>query len=43
MQNASSVALEALELARAGGLQSAQSLQPAYLRPPHAVKLKDRM
>ncbi len=43
MQNASSVALEALELATAGGLQSAQSLQPAYLRPPHAVKLKDRM
>ena len=43
MQNASSVALEALELAKNGGLQSAQSLQPAYLRPPHAVKLKDRM
>lgn len=43
MQSASSVALEALELAKNGGLQSAQSLQPAYLRPPHAVKLKDRM
>lgn len=42
MQNASSVALEALELAGKGQLQSAQSLQPVYLRPPHAVKLKDR-
>lgn len=34
MQNAVSVALEAEELARCGGLVSAQELAPVYLRPP---------
>ena len=33
----------AIFLVRIKLLQNAQSLQPAYLRPPHAVKLKDRM
>ena len=42
MQNAVSVALEAEELARAGGLVSAQALLPVYLRPPQALTLRER-
>lgn len=42
MQNAVSVALEAEELAQAGGLVSAQELTPVYLRPPQAERLRDR-
>lgn len=40
MQNAMSVALEAEELAKAGGLVSAQELAPVYLRPPQAERLR---
>lgn len=40
MQNAASVALEAEEAAAAGGLISAQDLQPVYLRPAQAQRLK---
>lgn len=40
MQNAASVALEAEALAAAGGLVSAQDLQPVYLRPAQAQRLK---
>ena len=40
MQNAASVALEAEDLAAAGGLVSAQDLQPVYLRPAQAQRLK---
>ena len=43
MQNAVSVALEAEELARAGHLLTAQELQPVYLRPAHAQRLRDRV
>ena len=44
MQHAVSVALEAEEAARKGGLVSAQELLPVYLRPPQAERLrKERM
>lgn len=43
MQNAMSVALAAEEEARAGHLLSAQELLPVYLRPPQAVRLRDRI
>lgn len=39
-ENAVSVALEAEEAARAGGLVSAQELAPVYLRPPQAERLR---
>ena len=39
-ENAVSVALEAEELARNGGLVSAQELAPVYLRPPQAERLR---
>lgn len=42
MENAVSVALEAEVLAEQGLLDDAQSLQPVYLRPAQAVRLKDR-
>ena len=42
MQNAMSVALEAQAAAGAGQLLTAQELQPVYLRPAQAQKLKDR-
>ena len=42
MQNTMSVALEAEDLARAGGLVSAQDLAPVYLRPPQAEPLSAR-
>ena len=42
MQNAMSVALEAEAMAAKGETVSAQELQPVYLRPAHAIKLKDR-
>ena len=42
MQNAISVALEAEALAQRGETVSAQELQPVYLRPAQAQKLKDR-
>lgn len=42
MQCAASVALEAEALAAAGGLVTAQELSPVYLRPPQAVRLKER-
>jgi len=41
MQNAMSVALAAEELAREGGLVSAQALEPVYLRPAQAQRLRD--
>lgn len=40
MQNAVSVALEAEDLAAAGGLVSPQDLAPVYLRPPQAERLR---
>ncbi len=40
MQHAVSVALEAEEAARKGGLVSAQELLPVYLRPPQAERLR---
>lgn len=40
MQNAMSVALEAESLAAAGGLVSAQALEPVYLRPAQADRLR---
>lgn len=40
MQNAISVALEAEALAAHGGLVSAQALEPVYLRPPQAERLR---
>ena len=43
MQNAMSVALEAEAIALNGETVSAQDLQPVYLRPAHALKLKDRI
>lgn len=39
-ENAVSVALEAEDIARAGGLVSAQELAPVYLRPPQAERLR---
>nr|WP_326166915.1 tRNA (adenosine(37)-N6)-threonylcarbamoyltransferase complex dimerization subunit type 1 TsaB [uncultured Oscillibacter sp.] len=39
-EDAVSVALEAEELARAGGLVTAQELAPVYLRPPQAERLR---
>lgn len=42
MQNAMSVALEAESAALRGETVSAQELQPFYLRPPQALRLKDR-
>lgn len=39
-ENAVSVALEAEDLARAGGLVTAQELAPVYLRPPQAERLR---
>ena len=39
-ENAVSVALEAEDIARAGGLISAQELAPVYLRPPQAERLR---
>lgn len=43
MQNAVSVALEAEDLAKAGHLTTAQDLQPVYLRPAQAQRLRDRI
>ena len=43
MQNAVSVALAAEEEALAGRLTDAQGLLPLYLRPPQAVRLRDRV
>lgn len=40
MQNAMSVALEAEALAAAGNLVTAQALEPVYLRPPQAERLR---
>lgn len=40
MQSAATVALEAEEAARNGGLVSAQELLPVYLRPPQAERLR---
>ena len=42
MQNAISVALEAEEMAAAGALTSAQDLQPVYLRPAQAERLRQK-
>ena len=42
MQNAMSVALEAEEMAAAGKLVSAQALEPVYLRPAQADRLKQK-
>lgn len=39
-ENAVSVALEAEDIARAGGLVTAQELAPVYLRPPQAERLR---
>ena len=39
-ENAVSVALEAEELSKHGGLVSAQELAPVYLRPPQAERLR---
>ncbi len=43
MQSAVSVALEAEALAKAGHLVTAQDLQPVYLRPAQAQRLRDRI
>ena len=43
MQSAVSVALEAEALAKAGHLVTAQNLQPVYLRPAQAQRLRDRI
>lgn len=43
MQNAMSVALEAEAMVLNSETVSAQDLQPVYLRPAHALKLKDRV
>ena len=43
VQNAVSVALEAEALAAAGQLLTAQELQPVYLRPAQAQRLRDRV
>lgn len=42
MQNAMSVALEAEALAAEGGLVTAQDLQPVYLRPAQAERLRQK-
>lgn len=42
MQNAMSVALEAEVLAAAGGLVSPQALEPVYLRPAQADRLRQK-
>lgn len=42
MQNAMSVALEAEELAAAGKLVSPQALEPVYLRPAQADRLRQK-
>ena len=42
MQNAASVALEAEALAREGKLVSAQELEPVYLRPAQAERLRSK-
>jgi tRNA threonylcarbamoyladenosine biosynthesis protein TsaB len=42
MQNAMSVALEAEALAAAGQLVTAQDLEPVYLRPAQAQRLRQR-
>ena len=42
MQNAMSVALEAEALAAEGKLVSAQALEPVYLRPPQAERLRQK-
>ena len=42
MQCAASVALEAERIAAEGGLVTAQELAPVYLRPPQAVRLRER-
>jgi len=42
MQNAASVALEAEVLAREGKLVSAQELEPVYLRPAQAERLRSK-
>ena len=42
MQNAMSVALEAEVMAAEGGLVSAQALEPAYLRPVQADRLRQK-
>ena len=43
MQSAVSVALEAEALAKDGHLATAQDLQPVYLRPAQAQRLRDRV
>ncbi len=43
MQNAMSVALEAEELAAAGKLVSPQALEPVYLRPAQADRLRQKI
>jgi tRNA threonylcarbamoyladenosine biosynthesis protein TsaB len=43
MQNAMSVALEAEALAAAGGLVTAQALEPVYLRPAQAQRLRQKI
>ena len=43
MQNAMSVALEAEELAAAGKLVSPQALEPVYLRPTQADRLRQKI
>ena len=43
MQSAVSVALEAEALAKDGCLATAQELQPVYLRPAQAQRLRDRV
>ena len=42
MQNAMSVALEAEAMAAEGKLVSAQALEPVYLRPPQADRLRQK-
>jgi tRNA threonylcarbamoyladenosine biosynthesis protein TsaB len=42
MQNAMSVALEAEALAAADGLVTAQALEPVYLRPAQADRLRQK-
>jgi tRNA threonylcarbamoyladenosine biosynthesis protein TsaB len=42
MQNAMSVALEAEALAAEGALTNAQDLQPIYLRPAQAERLRQK-
>ena len=42
MQNAMSVALEAEAMAAEGNLVSAQALEPVYLRPAQADRLRQK-